>query len=365
MKAALPILAVLTVLAVAPAKADPAPPAASTPAPVEAPAVPAPSAGPAPIAVPVPLQSDPSGHRRNDVLAKDLADLAIMLAGRWDNDSQAFFEPELGIPASQRRQRVHALVRPLPEAVFGKPAYLVEHRGGGERGAVLRQRVWTLSVDAARDGIRMDVLAPLPDTDLDEVWTRAEALSGLASSGFSEVGGCDILWRRRGAGFSGETRAGGCRITGATGTGSVILSERHDLSAGVWDVRDMGVDDSGQRVFGAEDGRPTRFDRAVSYTCWAGVVSAGAPPVATGLTIHDRGGEFRVGDPAEGGYRVRLRTVEWPFGNNRPSLTLYLLTAPGETAEAYAWADPGANRIAISVRAMQASCTRSADTLWD
>jgi hypothetical protein len=362
MKPALMLLPVIAVLVTAPVLAQTTPPEASDTAPAAGPATPP---VPAPSAVPVPLQADPDLHRRDEVLAKEMADLAAMIAGRWDNDGQAFFEPELGIPAAQRRQRVHALVRPLPDTAFGKPAFLVEHRGGGERGTVLRQRVWTLSIDRARDGIRMDVLAPAPETDLREIWTRPEALAALGPAGFSEVGGCDILWRRRGGGFSGETRPGGCRITGATGTGSVVLSERHDLTDSIWDVRDMGVDENGQRVFGAEDGRPTRFDRAVSYACWAGRVGEGAPPVATGLSIHDRGGEVRVGDPASGGYRVRLRTVEWPFGNNRPSLTLYLLTAPGESAEAYAWADPGANRIAISLRAMQASCTRSTETIWD
>jgi hypothetical protein len=313
----------------------------------------------------VPLAETPATLRRQEVLAKDLADLVAMIGGRWDNDSQAFFEPELGVPPELRRQRVHALVRPLPEVIFGKPAFFVEHRSGSETGAVLRQRVWTFSVDGPRDGVRMDVLAPGPDTVLSEIWTRPEAMAGLSAAGFADVSGCDVLWRRRGGGFSGETRPGGCRITSATGTGSVTLSERHDLTSGVWDVRDMGVDERGQRLFGAEDGRPSRFERAVSYACWAGLVGDGAPPVATGLTIHDRGGEVQVGDPANGGYRVRLRTVEWPFGTNRPSLTLYLFTAPGEIAEAYAWADPGANRIAINLRTMQASCTRSTETLWE
>lgn len=340
-------------------------PQAATPPAAEAVVTPAPIAAPAPVAVPVTFNDVPSTRLRGEVLAKDMADLATMIGGRWDSDSQAFFEPELGVPESQRRPRVHALVRPLPATMFGKPAFFVEHRAGSEHGTVLRQRVWTLSVDTARDGIQMDVLAPISGVDLTEVWTRPGALEALTREGFSEVGGCDVLWRKRGGGFSGETRAGGCRVSSSTGSGSVTLTERHDLGANIWEVRDIGVDERGQRVFGSEDGRATRFDRATSYVCWAGQLGDGQPAVATGLTIHDRGGEIRVADPANGGFRVRLRTVEWPFGNNRPSLTLYLLATPGEQAEAYVWSDPGANRLAISLRTMQASCTRSNDPLWN
>ena len=47
---------------------------------------------------------------RAEMLAKDLADLKTMLSGRWDNELQAFFEPELGVPATARHDRLHKIV---------------------------------------------------------------------------------------------------------------------------------------------------------------------------------------------------------------------------------------------------------------
>jgi hypothetical protein len=111
---------------------------------------------------------------------------------------------------------------------------------------------------------------------------------------------------------------------------------------------------------------PTRLKRAASFTCWASVAKGVELATVRDLVVHDQGGmasaEFVGGSPAK--LRLRLRNVEWPIGQNRPSLTLYLLVDGDDRAEGYAWGEPMANRLALDLGGTQVSCTRDPRALW-
>jgi hypothetical protein len=183
---------------------------------------------------------------------------------------------------------------------------------------------------------------------------------------FTPVAGCDIIWRRRGEGFSGATRPATCKLVTNADKRVLSVSEQHDLSANVWEVRDVGVDERGVRVFGGSDLPPTRLKRTKTFTCWASVAKGAERAIVTDLVVHDQGGmasaEFAGGNPTK--LRLRLRNVEWPIGQNRPSLTLYLLIDGDDRAEGYAWGEPTANRLALDVGGTQLSCTRDPRALW-
>jgi hypothetical protein len=188
----------------------------------------------------------------------------------------------------------------------------------------------------------------------------------LKKDAFTTVTGCDIIWRQRGEGFSGATRPATCKLVTNADKRVLNVSEQHDLSANVWEVRDVGVDERGVRVFGGSDVPPTRLKRAETFTCWASVAKGSDRAIVTDLVVHDQGGmasaEFAGGNPKK--LRLRLRDVEWPIGQNRPSLTLYLLVDGDDRAEGYAWGEPTANRLALDVGGTQVSCTRDSSALW-
>ncbi len=116
------------------------------------------------------------------------------------------------------------------------------------------------------------------------------------------------------------------------------------------------------------DGRQTRLLRARPFVCWMSV-KRHAPRAdgsedwlfQAGMTTHDQGGRLRLGGGESGAPEaiIRIRNVVWPQpSRNRPSLVLYVFTPDDmERAVAYGWADPGAIRIGINQRWMQASCT--------
>lgn len=304
---------------------------------------------------------------RLEMLTKDLADLATMLSGRWDNELQTFFEPELGVAPASRHDRLHTFVRPLEASAFGPNAFYVEYRSGGEAGKIVRQRVWSLTLDSQFAGVRLTALAPNNGKALEGAWGNLAPFSTLKPSDFTPVTGCDIIWRRRGDGFYGETRPGTCKVV-TTGTPERILtvSEYHDLSPTIWEVRDRGIDERGVRVFGSPDNSATRFRRITPFVCWVGARRGNETVTATDLIVHDQGGVVSavLAGASPNAITVRLRNVEWPIGQNRPSLTLYLMAGNDTNAKAYAWSEPDAGRIALDVGGTQASCTRDDRALW-
>ncbi len=115
------------------------------------------------------------------------------------------------------------------------------------------------------------------------------------------------------------------------------------------------------------DGKTTLLRRSRPVTCWSAVRKDDKTPdgkddwhFVRDVKIHDQGGRALIGKDTPGVKPVviRMRNVVWPSGNNRPSLVLYI-HAPDEPdrATSYVWADPGAARIGINLRWMQASCT--------
>jgi hypothetical protein len=115
------------------------------------------------------------------------------------------------------------------------------------------------------------------------------------------------------------------------------------------------------------DGRRSVLRRARPVTCWGSVPKLQKKPDGSedwhfvpNLKIHDQGGRVQYGGTEFGTVPVvlRMRNVIWPTGTNKPSVVLYVHTPDNpDHAVAYAWADPGAKRVGINLRWMQASCT--------
>ncbi len=120
-------------------------------------------------------------------------------------------------------------------------------------------------------------------------------------------------------------------------------------------------------TFTQDDGQVAMLRRARTATCWGSVprVKLKADGRAnwyfvSGLKLFDQGGRARFGGGDTGAPQIiiRMRNVVWPSGTNKPSLVLYVHKPDSpDHAEAYSWADPGARRIGINLRWMQASCS--------
>jgi hypothetical protein len=108
------------------------------------------------------------------------------------------------------------------------------------------------------------------------------------------------------------------------------------------------------------DGRRLDLLRARMWRCWAAI------PKQTGgwwgkrdLLLHDRGGRalLETDEPVPQRFVLRMRNVVFPEPPNQPSIVLYVHAEDPVLAISYAWAEPGARRVGINLRTMQASCS--------
>jgi hypothetical protein len=116
------------------------------------------------------------------------------------------------------------------------------------------------------------------------------------------------------------------------------------------------------------DGRMIDYRRARPYTCWLSLPKTQNKADGTtdwaffaGQKLHDQGGRFWVqtDEPVPQKVGFKLRNVVWPYGNNKPALTLYVYKADAtDKAVSYSWADPEAKLIGINLRWLQGSCSR-------
>jgi hypothetical protein len=120
------------------------------------------------------------------------------------------------------------------------------------------------------------------------------------------------------------------------------------------------------------DGSILILRRARSATCWVAIKKDKPKPdgkedwlFARNVKLHDQGGRANVGGGNSGAQPlvIRMRNVIWPPSKdgtpatNKPSIVLYVHKPDQpDRAESYVWADPGAARIGINLRWMQASC---------
>ena len=118
------------------------------------------------------------------------------------------------------------------------------------------------------------------------------------------------------------------------------------------------------------NGQVLELRHARPVTCWASLKRDN--PTSDGkddwtfskdIKLHDQGGRALVGE-GEAGVKtiiLRMRNVTWSGSGrstNRPSLVLYVHAADDpDHAVSYVWSDPGAARLGVNLRWMQASCT--------
>lgn len=280
------------------------------------------------------------------VLQNQTKQLFETLKGEWDNELQVFFEPELDTPKEKSHNRFHIVLSSIESKEFGDFALLIEYFEGSEHGNVLRSRIWGLSPDYQSGKINITQFEPKAGAN----YTTPKV------SEFTALEGCNIVFEPNASGFTGAINAQTCKIQ--TKKGEILnLGETHSIAAKNWHISDIAKNEKGEKVFGNYDHGPNQYKKANIFTCWASGFDGKEYKTKSDFKIHDQGGHANVKLGTKN-IRLRLRDVVWPLGNNRPSLTLYLLLGKDDYSDIYSWTDSDANRIALAFGDYQASCTR-------
>ncbi len=310
------------------------------------------------------------------VLQRDLAEFLQMLEGRFDNEQQVFFDADLKTPAEVRTPRIHAVFRKVTLPALGEFVYVFAQFDGATMRR-LEESIALFSIDAAEAAIKQLTYRPRSAGRFDNAARDPSVLAGVGLADVETTPGCEILWKRDGEQFRGAMKAGACPAGGVRDPRKQQRADTHLLSRNAFWMHPRIVDERGGLVSGNPNGTPHKLTRVRSFSCWMFVLRGarhgdsgeGAPDwqVLRDIWVHDQGGiaAARTDEIPARTVRLRLRDVVWPFGANRPSLTLYVLDGDNDRAVSYAWTGGGASRVGVNLRWMQASCSAAPERLWD
>jgi CpeT/CpcT family (DUF1001) len=313
----------------------------------------------------------PAALSARNVLDKDMSTLLQWFPGRYDNDLQVYFDGELNTPQENRNGRIHSIFAPVALPAFGPNVFYVEQYADGDPTKIYRQRIYRFSPDYTENAIKLEIFAPSPEqaTAMRGAYNDPSKLAALTPATMTLYPDCDVFWRRQENQFIGYMKPNACRVASRRSGKTLVITDNLVLTDhSIW-IADQAVDETGAYVYGNRAGISHHLNKARPFTCWTSVLR-GASHGTTGVGIpeswtfdrgwiHDQGGELAVKTdetPAREFY-IRLRNVEWPYGTNRPSLTMYIHEKGNPRAISYSWADEGATRVGINLRWIQASCT--------
>lgn len=283
---------------------------------------------------------------RDQLLANQAEELYKYLKGNWDNGLQVFFEPELGVPKEKGHNRFHIALSEIKSNGFAPLSLRIEYSDGSEKENVLRSRIWEIVPNFATNKIEIKQFEP----------KVAANYSNISKSEFSYLEGCNLELTKIASGFIGTIDSNKCKAKNKNHE-IISIGETHEISQNYWHISDYAKNEHGQIIFTTKDKGPNIYKKANFFNCWVSAYNGTDYKTKSNLKVHDQGGEasLKFGQKT---VRIRLRDVVWPLGNNRPSLTLYLLLGAEDYSDIYTWTDSDANRIALAFGDYQASCTR-------
>lgn len=274
-------------------------------------------------------------------LQKDFAELTDMFEGRWDNDRHVFFAEAAGIDLHTVAPRQHIEISRLSSPEEASEETMTEFLAVRTvEGAAPARLIHRFSIDAQHQTIRQSVF--VPDED-----------------GNAAAFDCYFDWRRDGAQFRAKASGGDCDVMFPRPVNSGPLEVTMTLSPTEFWVTSARGDLEVE----------ARMRRVRPFECWTAILRGAEHgdsgegmsdwDFRRGIKLHDQGGvaELITDEETPQKIRLRLRDVDWTYGTNRPSLTLYVMEGDSDRAVSYAWGEAGAERIGLNLRWLQVSCT--------
>ena len=294
------------------------------------------------------------------ILNKDFRIMMEWFPGVYDNQEQVYFEGEQGIAEGLRHKRNHYVFASAQLPAFGDHVFYVQQHVNDDASEIYRQRLYSFQADYENNAIRLTIHIPDYPDRLIDAHLDPTKLANLTPDDTTVIPGCDVLWRRKANQFLGLREPNACSIR-STETGErMILNDEWLLTDSALWITDRAHDEGGHLITGHSVGVPQKNVKARRFECWmTGMQRDGKWTFRRGLEIYDQGGMvwLTTDEPDPQTVGIKMRTVIWPYGSNRPSLVLYAHRPGEDRAVSYAWADPSAERIGINLRWMQASCT--------
>lgn len=309
-----------------------------------------------------PAHAQPASYDK-EILDRDFREMMVMFPGRYDNQEQVYFEKELGVPEEDRHERTHHIFHQVKLPAFEGETFYIQQYQNNDPADIYRQRIYAFEPDYSENAVRLIIYTPKAPEALIDAHLNPAKLDGLTPDDMIVRPGCEVFWKREVDQFTGYMKDGACSFNSSrTGKKIIINDDLHLSDNAIW-ISDRAVDEDGAYVFGNRAGVPHKNNRAALFSCWVSVKTKSGEQdwsFDNDLELHDQGGWIWVTTDERRPQKVglKMRNVVWPTGYNRNSLVLYAYRDGDDKARSYVWTSPDADRIAMNLRWVQASCTR-------
>ena len=295
------------------------------------------------------------------VLDRDMRTFLTWFPGVYDNQEQVYFEAELGVPEDERHERIHHTFAAVELPAFGEHVFYVQQYIDDDPENIYRQRIYVFTPDYDEGAIRLAIHTPNDVESLVDAHLDQSKLDGLTPEQARHLVGCDVFWRRNANQFVGYMKEGACTFVSQRSGKKITIEDDLLLTKNELWISDRAHDEDGNLVFGNAAGVPHKNRKARRFECWIAAQERQTEEwtFKSGLEIWDQGGTVWIETDEDEPQRVgiKMRNVVWPTGNNRNSLVLYAYRGDEQRAASYVWGEPSAERLAMNLRWMQASCT--------
>lgn len=304
-----------------------------------------------------------------EVLKKDMNLLLDWFPGRYDNSLEVFWQDDLGIPKDEQNYQRHSIFREVDLPAFGERVLYAEQSRDGDLDNLYRQRIYVFTTDVEENAIRLRVHIPKNTEKLRGAYRDTSLLDDLKPGDTITWDGCDLFWKRQSNQFVGRLKKGSCRFNSEKYGQEILLDEYLILSEEALLFADRGLSTDGKYLFGMKGDSPAYARKARPFECWVSILR-GAKHGDSGegnndwdfrsrIWLHDQGGEaiIKTDETPARSIRLLLRRVEWPTGERKPSLTLYVHEAESDRATSYSWTEYDSERVGLNLRWLQTSCT--------
>lgn len=305
---------------------------------------------------------------------RDIAVIAEMLPGTYDNREQVYFDGRLGVREEARHERLTSTLTRVDLPAFGDYVFFVRDHRNNEPENPYRLRIYSFAPDNEAEAVRMkiyylegeDMIATYKDAHL-----TPAVLSDRTPDNTMILPGCDVFWTRQAGQFFGTMEDGACTWEWP-GKGMALTDYQMMLSENALWLRDRTFDSNGVQITGNPDGVYHKLTEARAFTCYADM-----PGVSGGrdipyhrfdnLKITDQGGmaRFVSKEDTPRTIEINLRNVDWQMNNEtgaytRDSLVMYISSrnqdgSPGEFF-GYTFTQPNAERLGINLGFILVNC---------
>jgi len=277
---------------------------------------------------------------------RELGYLVEIWPGDYDNQEQVSLDARAYDVDETELPRFHAKVMRLTMPALGDSVFYIEKRNNDDPSNIHSRHVYSAIADDKIRAIRLNAY---------KVTSKGaeKDVSKLRKRELERLSGCDILLRRDGYSFVGQTEPSQCTELDKRGT---HVERYMRISAEQYSFNDRRVSPSGSYV---ADFKPRTMQRARWFACMIDVPKD-TPNLSNHtqhyIKIHDQGGQFLFTHP-DGRELVLIMRNTWSYGMQRK--TFFIGVFEGSTSGkllVYSWGQPGSDRIGMNPGYVRIQC---------